>query len=127
MKLAVVGSRGVTDKELIWNEIDSYIKEIGEPCGLIISGGARGVDSIAEVWADAHGVQKSIWLADWDKFGKSAGYRRNMDIVAESTHVLAIYDGQSKGTMHSIKLATDKGKQLKVVVVPSPTDQGEKK
>lgn len=115
MRLAVVGSRGITDKKLIWGEIDAYIHEVGEACDLIISGGARGVDSIAEAWADANSVPTSIWLADWDKFGKSAGYRRNMDIIAESTHVLAIYDGQSKGTMHSIKLATDKGKQLKVV------------
>lgn len=117
MNLAVVGSRGITDKAVIWKAIEDYIAESGQVCESIISGGARGVDSIAEAWADAHGVKKVIWLADWDRFGKSAGYRRNINIIESATHVLAIYDGKSRGTAHSIRLAKDHFKKLKVVEV----------
>lgn len=54
--------------------------------------------------------------AEWDKYGKSAGYRRNVDMVDRCDYCLILWDGQSKGTKHDIDLCISKNKSHKVVV-----------
>ena len=97
MKLAIVGSRSITNYEKISEEIDIFIDEIPE---VIISGGAKGVDSLAEKYAYENNIEILIFKPDWKKFGKSAGVIRNKDIIQNSTHVLAFWDGSSKGTLN---------------------------
>jgi hypothetical protein len=55
-------------------------------------------------------------LAEWNKFGKSAGYRRNVTIVEHSDIIVAFWDGKSKGTQHTINIAKEKGKGL--IIIP---------
>lgn len=117
IKLAIIGSRGITSAALLDNIMIEYILPEFNIVS-IISGGARGVDSLAENWADRKGVDKLIFPADWKKYGKSAGYRRNHDIIKNSDLVLALWDGQSRGTQHSMGLAeTTYHKPLKVFVI----------
>lgn len=108
MKIAVVGSRSITDKDKIYKHLD-FIME-NEEVTEIISGGAKGVDSIAKQYALEHKLNYSEFLPDWNTYGKSAGYRRNKLIVEASDMVIAIWDGQSKGTLHSINLAKELNK-----------------
>ena len=114
MKLAIVGSRSIIDKDFVFIEIDIFILEYGTP-ELIISGGARGVDTIAEEYASQNGIETCIFKPDWKKYGKSAGIVRNKDIISKSTHVLAFQENKSKGTQSSINLAKKMGKTLKVI------------
>jgi hypothetical protein len=110
MKLAVVGSRNFKDYKLLKTKLDEL-----ENIELIISGGANGADSLAEKYADEKGIKKSIHYAEWGRYGKAAGYYRNIDIVNESEMVIAFWDGKSKGTKLSISLAKEKNKKLTVI------------
>ena len=74
-----------------------------------------GADSLAERWARENRIELLVFLPDWEQFGKSAGYKRNIQIIESADAVIAFWDGQSKGTQHSINLAKDKGKPLAVI------------
>jgi hypothetical protein len=113
MKLAIVGSRTFTD----YGKLVDIISKLPttESFSEIVSGGARGTDTLAEQYADNYGIPKIIFKADWDKYGKSAGYRRNVDIVNYCDYLIAFWDGESKGTQHSIDLANKQNKLLKII------------
>lgn len=124
MKLAIVGSRSWTDAEKIEKAIFDFWmnNQIDESDLIIVSGGARGADKIAENWADANGVPKIIHLPDWDKYGKSAGFVRNKLIVQDCDVLICFWDGTSKGCMNSVKVAKELGKK----VVLYQTEEGKK-
>ena len=103
MKLAVVGSRGFNNYDLLKHKLDVINEKRG--ITLIVSGGARGADSFAEQWAKENNVPTKIFYPEWDKHGKKAGYIRNVEIVQNSDALIAFWDGVSKGTEHSINLA----------------------
>ena len=109
-RLAVVGSRNFDDFDLFVRIMDRLrlVKEIDA----IITGGARGVDSMAEHYAEVNEIPFVVHQADWDKHGKGAGYIRNQTIWDDSDMGLAIWDGESKGTEHSFKIAGKQEKQL---------------
>lgn len=116
MKLAIVGSRSYNNFNDLTNEI--YNIEInGFPLDEIISGGAKGTDSMAKCYALERNIPIIEFLAEWDKYGKSAGYKRNVHIVDACDKLIAFWDGQSKGTKHSIDLAEKAGKLLKVISI----------
>lgn len=125
MKIAVVGSRDFKEIELIKCTMYYYFKELHFGCAekdTFISGGARGVDSLAEKEIDCMNtimnlkINKRIFLPNWDKYGKSAGFIRNKFIVDEADIVLAFWDGSSKGTKHSIDLAVMAGKPVNIYI-----------
>lgn len=103
MKLAVVGSRTFDDYDLLKQYLDEIHKVT--PITLIISGGAKGADSLSEKWAHQNNIETQIFKPMWEKFGKQAGFLRNKDIILGSDQVLAMWDGCSKGTLHSINIA----------------------
>lgn len=115
MKLAVIGSRGITDydfvKRTIINEVD--VSKIT----LIVSGGARGPDSLAETFAKENNVDTKIFKPDWAKYGKGAGMIRNKDIIKEADMIIAFWDGVSKGTKNSIDVSRKLGKEIRVIKV----------
>ena len=113
MKLAIVGSRGITSRRLL----DNAMSEYDEPITEIVSGGARGVDTMAEDWAVDNDVDTVIFPADWETHGKSAGYKRNVQIVEYADAVLALWDGKSKGTKHTIDIARRRDKPVRVLEV----------
>lgn len=114
MKVAIVGSRTITDYNMIENVVIAFQTNEGQITE-IVSGGARGVDTLAEKLANRHNIPIKVFPADWDAYGKSAGYRRNRDIVDRADVVFAFWDGKSKGTKHSIDLAKEKGKRLEII------------
>jgi len=111
IKLAIVGYREFKDYKKFSKHIDEYIKEIGNPV-LIISGGAKGVDTMAEKYAKEHNIPTQIFYPDWEKYGKGAGIIRNTDIIINSTHVLAFPNVRSIGTLDKAKIYN---KVLKVI------------
>ncbi len=113
MIFAVVGSRHFFGYERISKILDEYRPFITG----IVSGGALGVDSIAICYAKEHDISWVEHLADWNKYGKSAGYRRNKLIVRDADFMVAFPASDSKGTIDSIKLARKKGIAVEVINV----------
>lgn len=100
MIIAVVGSRSITKYSLVKRTLDELPYEIDA----IITGGAKGVDTSAERYADNHKLNKIIVKPDWDKYGSKAGFIRNEQIISKADFVVIIWDGKSRGTEHDIHL-----------------------
>jgi predicted Rossmann fold nucleotide-binding protein DprA/Smf involved in DNA uptake len=113
LRLAVVGSRGFADAELLARELRRY-----DAIAEIISGGARGVDALAAAYARANNIPLRVFEADWVTHGNSAGIRRNREIVAYADEILAIWDGQSPGTRFTIRHAIESGKPVTAIILP---------
>lgn len=106
MRLAVVGSRTFTDYELMFLVLDLYAPTV------IISGGAKGADTLARRFALANDIELREYPAEWDKYGKSAGFRRNKFIVDDCDAIVVFFgpEGESRGASHTLGLAKDAGK-----------------
>lgn len=118
MRLAIVGSRTLTNKQFFNDKIDLALNEWIDKSQTnithIVSGGARGADTLAEQWAKARNIETVIFKPDWNKYGKRAGYLRNVDIITNATHVLAFPSHQGCGTQHSIEIAKKQNKPLMI-------------
>lgn len=109
MRLAVVGSRNWKDWLAVRREINTIKPD------MLISGGAAGVDKMAEAVALRDGYYMEIYKPDWAKHGRAAGAVRNKQIVDVCDKLIAFWDGKSKGTKISIDMAEKAGKLLKVI------------
>lgn len=109
MKIAIIGSRTFNDYPLLEKIISDNIKI--EDIDLVISGGAKGADRLGERFATINKINKQIFYPDWDRYGKQAGFLRNIKIVRNADLIFAFWDGQSKGTEHTIKLCQEHGKK----------------
>lgn len=112
VKLAIVGARTFTDYDKMCQIIDQWIKDNGTP-DQIISGGAKGADSLAERYAQDHQIPIIILKPNWRQ-GRGAGFATNTDIIAEATHVVAFPSPSGKGTQDTIKKAAKKGLSVTV-------------
>ena len=113
IRVAIVGSRGFSDSRLLASTMCTVLEHytITE----VVSGGARGADTLGEQWAKAHGIPTRVFLPDWNRFGRSAGFRRNRDIIDNCELCVAFWDGESRGTKSSIDLAKQAGKRVLVI------------
>lgn len=107
--LSVSGSRRIGDAQVVADALD------GLRPGEIVTGGARGVDTLAAEWAQAHGVPVVVIRPDWRRYGRGAGLRRTEQMIDRADEVLAVWDGESAGTRHAIEYAREKGKPTHVV------------
>ncbi|BAF73240.1 DUF2493 domain-containing protein [Sulfurovum sp. NBC37-1] len=111
-KVAVVGSRGFEDYVLFKTVMDKFLADFESVA--FVSGGASGADSLAERYAKEHGIEVIVFKPEWKRYGKRAGYMRNAQIWKEADVGIAFWDGESKGTRHSFKLAKKMSKELRV-------------
>ena len=110
-KIAIVGSRKYQHIHKIKRAIEFFSHYDCE----IVSGGAYGVDTIAETFAKEFGIPATIFPADWDAYGKRAGAMRNKQIVDYADVIIAFWDGQSKGTQITVGMAKRAGKKVLVI------------
>ena len=82
----------------------------------LLAGGATGADALAERYAKDNHLPLVIFRANWEKHGKAVGPIRNQIIIENCEQLVAFWDGESKGTNHTIKIARAKGKLAKVVI-----------
>ena len=130
MNIAIVGGRDFNDYKLMKKSVmdlcltkrynPSKVKagQINERADLsvtIVSGGAVGADTLAEQFAKEFGFKTLIFKPDWEKNGKSAGFKRNKDIVNNADIIFAFWDENSKGTADTIKFATEQKKELHII------------
>lgn len=114
IRIIIAGSRSFDNYDKLCKEVDEFISMQMFFAGLgaykskeveIVSGGARGADKLGERYAKEHNLRLKIFPADWDKYGKRAGYIRNTEMAEYANCLIAFYDGKSKGTAHMIDLA----------------------
>ena len=112
MKLLIVGSRSIKEFDLegcVPSETDT-----------IISGGADGVDTLAEQYADRHRLSKIILRPQYQKYGRGAPLKRNEIMVEACDRALVIWDGASKGADYTIRSLQKKKKPVDVILVETP-------
>jgi hypothetical protein len=120
MKYIVAGSRGFTD----YNKAVDYLSVLvrcplapdSEP-PTIISGTAKGADQLGEEYAKNYGFEVIRMPANWEKHGRSAGYKRNVEMAKIADHCIVFWDGESRGSKHMIDIAMEAKLTTTVVFV----------
>ena len=112
-RFCVIGSRDMNNYYIVYTYLKQYIPKDA----IIITGGARGVDLLAEVYAEMNGQPCEVYEARWDQFGKSAGMIRNAEMIKNSDHLIAFWDGKSPGTQHMLQEWAKRGRKSVVVDV----------
>ncbi|WP_428380904.1 DUF2493 domain-containing protein [Nevskia ramosa] len=113
MKVAVIGSRSFADRVLLTQTLDQM--EIS----VLISGGAKGADQLAQSYAESKRIQVEIYKPDW-RIGRGAGPVRNAKIIEACDQVVAFWDGESAGTKDAVAKARAKGRPVKVITFQKP-------
>ena len=108
MKIAIVGSRSISGIDL-----GKYIPE----CDEIVTGGAKGIDSLAEEYARSHGLRLTVFKPEYTLYGKAAPIVRNKYIVNYCDRIIAFWDGKSRGTKSTIDLFEKLGKHIRVIII----------
>lgn len=109
MKVAVIGSRGIQEFDLS--------KYLPEGTTEIVSGGAKGVDTIARNYATANDIKLTEFLPEYHKFSRSAPLKRNIQIIEYADIVLAFWDGVSRGTKFVIDNCKKMGVESRVFIL----------
>lgn len=114
----VCGSRSIEDPLYIKKEIETLIADSNWDIKdiTVIQGEAKGVDSIAKLWAEFRKLPINSYPADWKKYGKRAGFLRNEEMVKACDFCLIIWDGSSNGTKNDIDLCKKHNKPYKLVI-----------
>ena len=106
MKVAVIGSRGLC--------VDDLGQYLPADTTEIVSGGAKGVDTSAREYALAHGLKLTEFLPEYDRYGRGAPLKRNIQIIEYADLVLAFWDGTSRGTKYVIDNCKKLGKPVRI-------------
>jgi hypothetical protein len=120
-RLIVSGGRAVTDVDLVQSGLSEHIAQlasVGNRVTMIIHGMASGVDTIAGNYGRDHNLRIVEFPADWERYGRAAGPIRNKEMIEYGDELLAFWDGKSKGTGGTIKLARRAGIPVSVIPVP---------
>lgn len=117
MKLIVAGSRHIDDVEFIESVLDGI--RLNKTIECVISGMARGPDTIGEEWAKKHGIPVMASPANWKKYGKAAGPIRNAEMAEIGDAVVAFWDGISTGTKDMCKRMVKMKKSIRIILMPS--------
>jgi hypothetical protein len=110
MRVIIAGSREITDPRVLLDAL----REVQWPISQVVCGMARGADQLGYDWAKANNVPIAEFPADWNRYGKSAGYKRNVQMAKNADALLALWDGKSRGTRHMIEIATCQGLKVKI-------------
>ena len=127
MKLLIAGSRGIKDYQVFYNAIVEVcqipVYEIEE----VVSGNAIGIDQCGEKWACCHNIKVKTFKPNQDLYGKQASFIRNqemidyLDITADA--VILIWDGKSRGTASTKRMAEKKGLKVYEKIISGATEK----
>lgn len=99
MRVVIAGSRSITD----YSEVKQAILLSGFVITEVISGDARGVDKLGAAWAKQNKIPVQLMPADWERYGRAAGFRRNRQMAHAGDALIAVWDGSSRGTADMIR------------------------
>lgn len=125
VNIIIAGSRTFDNYEYLKKKVLNFIgeKQIELSNVCIISGTARGADKMGEDFAKELNLQLKCFPADWDKYGKQAGFLRNTQMANYAIEddnqgiLIAFWDGKSSGTKHMIEIAKKKELEVKIFVI----------
>lgn len=101
MRVIIAGSRTIKDYRTVLNAIEKA-QRAGFQITEEVSGAATGVDKLGEQWARNNDIPIKSFPADWDNYGRKAGFMRNVQMVKYADAAILIWDGESKGTLHTL-------------------------
>lgn len=105
MRTIIAGSRDIADPA----QIKAALAACGWRPSVVLSGTARGGDTLGERWAEQNGIPVERYPANWPAYGKAAGYKRNEEMAGFAEALIALWDGKSRGTQHMIDIARREG------------------
>lgn len=105
VRIIIAGGRDMNSSEFTFPHIEEFLKRFENQEITIISGGARGSDHQGELYAQQKGLKLEVRPADWNRYGRSAGFIRNEEMAKRASALLAFWNGKSPGTRNMIKLA----------------------
>ena len=112
IKVIIAGGRDFDDFNRLCQICDEFLQDQNDI--EIVSGAYKGADLLGERYAIERNYSIKQFPADWRRYGKSAGHKRNIEMAAYADVLIAFWDGESKGTKHMIELATYSGFKVKV-------------
>lgn len=115
MKTIIAGSRGIENYTRVQTILNTLKQKflIDE----VVSGTARGVDLLGERWAKEHNIKISRYPADWKTHGKPAGHIRNHQMALYADILVALWDGESRGTQNMISNMSQLNKPFVVFTI----------
>jgi len=118
LKVIIAGCRNFDDYEMLKHYVDHILQNVAQRESIeIVSGGAKGADTLGERYATERGYKITRFLADWDKYGRGAGPKRNEQMGDYADALIAFWDGQSRGTKHMIEYAKKKAILVRVKMI----------
>jgi hypothetical protein len=116
-RLIVAGGREFDNKNLLSTKLWDYAENLEGDWEIeLVSGMAKGADKLAWEFARENRIICHEFPANWDKYGNSAGYKRNVEMANFSDALIAFWDGESRGTMHMINIMRNKNKPVEIVL-----------
>ena len=115
MKVIIAGSRGISN----YAQLCDAVRRSGFPISRVLSGMAGGVDTLAVRYATENGLPLDPFPAQWATWGRSAGYKRNVEMARNADALIALWDGKSPGTNHMIRVAKEHALRVLVMTAPS--------
>ena len=120
MKVIIAGSRYFNNYELLRQYVDHILQNVSQKESIeIVSGGAKGADELGERYAKERGYKITCFPAEWNKYGRAAGPKRNEQMGDYADALIAFWDGESRGTKHMIEYAKKKNLLVRVKVPKS--------
>ena len=113
-RIIIAGGRDFNNADMVEACLHMHTKGLQPGDVQIVSGAARGADSIGMEIAKKYETNLAIFPAQWNTHGKSAGYKRNVLMAENADMLLAFWDGNSRGTKHMIDIAKQKGLVVEV-------------
>lgn len=96
------------NEDTLRKELDNFL----DSTTVVLSGLAKGPDLWGKEWGEKNGIVVLDYPPDWKRFGKGAGFRRNEEMVGYADRVIAFYNGFSRGTSHTVRLAREAGLEV---------------
>ena len=117
LKVIIAGSREFEDYYFLEKKLNHIFSKWPFSEIEVVSGGAKGVDHLGEMYAEAKGCALKVFPADWNEHGKAAGPIRNKQMAEYATHLVAFWDGKSRGTKNLIDTAKKLELKFKVIEI----------
>lgn len=118
VRIIIAGGRDFNNYDFLKKEASIFISEIDNGDHIeIVSGGAKGVDLLGEKFAEEKNLELIVFPADWKKFGRAAGPKRNAQMAKYATHLLSFWNGESKGTKSMLTLAKKENLKVKIISI----------
>ena len=117
MKIAVGGSRDFCGYEILKDALNDVIQQLDGREIILLSGHCRGTDQLVERYAEEMAIPIDLHPAQWEKYGKAAGIKRNYEMVDLADRIIAFWNGKSKGTKSLIDYARKTGKPVNVIEI----------